>query len=79
MDIVKEAGTGFAFPSQTTYFSRDSGLDAERSQEAEERVQFWRSRNKLPFPEHELEDQDQLEDTLDYPPKGSPDYIQRES
>ena len=78
MEIVKEAGTGFAFPSQTNYYTRDSGLDAERSQEAEERVQFWRSRNKLPFPEHELEDQDQLEDTLDYPPKGSPDYVKRE-
>ena len=27
MDIVNESGTGFAFPSQTLYFGRDSGLD----------------------------------------------------
>ena len=79
MDIVKEAGTGFAFPSQTNYFTRDGGLDAEQQREAEQQVEFWRSRDKLPFPEFESEDQQQTEDTLDYPPKGSPDYIQRNS
>jgi MscS family membrane protein len=28
MDIVEKSGTGFAFPSQTLYFSRDQGVDA---------------------------------------------------
>lgn len=74
MDIVKQAGTGFAFPSQTSYFTRDRGLDAELGQEAEDQVDFWRSRSKLPFPEFEQEEQEMLEDTLDYPPQGSPDY-----
>lgn len=77
MEIVKEAGTGFAFPSQTSYFTRDQGLDAELGKEAEDQVGFWRSRDKLPFPEFELEDQEQLEDTLDYPPKGSSDYMHK--
>ena len=29
MDIVKECGTSFAFPSQTIYFAREDGLDAK--------------------------------------------------
>ena len=28
-DIVSAAGTAFAFPSQTTYFTRDKGIDAD--------------------------------------------------
>ena len=38
-DIVEAAGTDFAFPSQTTYISRDRGLNGERSQAAEAEVQ----------------------------------------
>jgi MscS family membrane protein len=78
VDIVKQAGTGFAFPSQTSYFAPDAGLDTERGQEAEEKVEFWRARNKLPFPEFEQEEQERLEDILDYPAKGSPDHTPRE-
>ncbi|MDJ0661588.1 MAG: mechanosensitive ion channel family protein [Crocosphaera sp.] len=61
MDIVEAAGTEFAFPSQTTYLSQDSGLDQERIRTAEAQVQVWRS-----------EKHEQLRDTLDFPPKGSP-------
>ncbi len=76
-DIVKEAGTSFAYPSQTAYLARDAGLDAERRDEAEDQVEHWRARGKLPFPEFEEEERERLEDTLDYPPKGSPDYEPR--
>jgi len=38
MKIVKDAGTGFAFPSRTVYHTRDAGLDAGRQQEAEAQV-----------------------------------------
>jgi hypothetical protein len=58
VDIVKQAGTGFAFPSQTSYFAPDAGLDTERGQEAEDKVGFWRARGKLPFPEFEREEQE---------------------
>ena len=71
MDIVKQAGSGFAFPSQTTYLSRDTGLHKERRREAEEAVQAWRKDGKLPFPNLGPELVSQLEDTLDYPPKGA--------
>ncbi len=76
-DIIKDAGTGFAFPSQTAYFTRDTGVDVERSKEAETQVEYWRAKGKLPFPEFEDEEREQLEDILDYPPKGSPHYQPR--
>ena len=57
-DLIEAAGTDFAFPSQTTYLSQDSGIDRERSKAAEAQVKAWRSKDKLPFPE--------------FPPKGSP-------
>ena len=77
MDIVKEAGTGFAFPSQTAYLSRDSGLDSEKSQEAERQVKDWRDKNKLPFPEIDPAERMKFEDTLDYPPVGSTDLSRK--
>ncbi len=76
-DIISEAGTAFAVPSQTAYLTRDTGLDAERRDEVEAQVEHWRGRGKLPFPEFEEEERERLEDILDYPPKGSPDHQQR--
>ena len=73
-DIVNEAGSGFAFPSQTAYLSRDKGLDGERRGEAEAQVRQWRDGGRLPFPEFEESEREQLKDILDYPPKGSPHY-----
>jgi MscS family membrane protein len=50
MDVVKEAGTGFAFPSQTAYVTRDIGIDEERARQAEAQVEVWRDKGELPFP-----------------------------
>lgn len=72
-DIVAEAGTGFAFPSQTAYLTRDDGLDSERAQQAEARVRAWRAEDKLPFPNLSAERRREIQDSLSYPPKGSPD------
>ena len=71
IDIVAEAGTGFAFPSMTTYMARDGGLDSQRSQAAEKQVQEWRDKGELPFPHFEPTQIEKLSDTLDFPPKGS--------
>jgi MscS family membrane protein len=74
MDIVKEAGTSFAFPSQTAYLGRDFGLDAEQVRSVETEVQEWRSKGQLPFPEFDEGLRRQKENILDYPPEGSPGY-----
>ena len=70
--IVRESGTSFAFPSQTLYMGRDHGLDKELSDAAEEKVETWRRTGQLPFPDMSASRIDELADTLDYPPYGSP-------
>ena len=76
-DIVNEAGSGFAFPSQTAYLTRDKGIDSKRQGEAEARVEDWRKRGRLPFPEFEEAERHRYENILDYPPHGSPQYVPR--
>jgi MscS family membrane protein len=60
-DIIIGAGSGFAFPSQTAYLARDSGLDDERISESVAEVEQWRTDGKLPFPEFEDEQRKQIE------------------
>ncbi len=74
IDIVNESGTGFAFPSQTTYVGHDGGVDAERGRRAETRVQQWRSEGQLPFPEFDEAMRRERTDVLDYPAEGSTGY-----
>jgi MscS family membrane protein len=73
LKIVKDAGTGFAFPSRTVYQARDDGLDAERRQVAEEQVRAWCSTQELPFPTFTADHRKKTRNTLDYPPEGSPE------
>jgi MscS family membrane protein len=71
MEIVKESGSSFAFPSQTTYFARDEGMDEARHQAAEQQVAAWRAACELPFPDMTAGEMEALAGTLDFPPKGS--------
>jgi MscS family membrane protein len=73
MEAIKEAGTGFAFPSNTTYLGRDEGLDREEVSRVEERVATWRDQCALPFPQFPEDLRQELRNTLDWPPDGSPD------
>lgn len=72
MDIVERAGSGFAFPSQTMYLGRDTGLDESQVQAAEEAVRTWREKRALFLPGFPPEEIAKLKGTLDYPPAGSP-------
>ncbi|MGA7629521.1 MAG: mechanosensitive ion channel family protein [Terriglobales bacterium] len=71
MDIVKNSGTAFAFPSQTLYFSRDTGLDKEKAAAAEEQVQRWRDQHQLPFPDFAPAEKPGFRGSITYPPPGS--------
>jgi MscS family membrane protein len=73
MDIVAESGTDFAFPSQTLYFSRDSGLQSERTEAAEAQVRQWRDQGTLPFPDFSAEEIQRMRETSAYPTPDSPD------
>ncbi len=72
MDVVAGSGIGFAFPSQTVYFTRDEGMNEEQSAAAIAEVKQWRATRKLPFPDFDAEFRRTRRDTLDYPPDGSP-------
>jgi len=69
---VKESGTGFAFPSSTMYLGRDEGLDEKAGRAAAERVQGWRQEGVLPFPHFPDQLVREKQNTLDWPPSGSP-------
>ncbi len=71
MDIVEASGTGFAFPSQTIYAGKDTGVNGEKSRSAEMRVRALREGNGLGLPHFRPEQLAPIADTLDYPPKGS--------
>jgi MscS family membrane protein len=66
MDIVNESGTGFAFPSQTLYLGRDSGLDPKRTEKAEAQVRQWTDEGCVPIPN--ASPQQTREITIDPPP-----------
>jgi len=67
MDIVGKSGSGLAFPSQTLYLARDSGLDKEKLAVAEQQVQRWRDENKLPFPDFAPDDKAAFRGAIEYP------------
>jgi MscS family membrane protein len=71
MNLVQEAGTGFAFPSQTLYLGRDSGVDKEKTAAIHGDVQKWREAGKMPFPDYAPEDIAKFRDSLPYPPPDS--------
>jgi MscS family membrane protein len=73
MDAIKEAGTGFAFPSSTTYIGRDDGLREEEVRRAETRVAEWREKGELPLPNLSPDARQGIENTLEWPPPGSPE------
>jgi MscS family membrane protein len=71
MDIVEQSGSGIAFPSQTLYMSRDSGLDKEKAAAAEQQVQQWRDQRQLPFPDFAPAEKSTFRDSIVYPQPGS--------
>jgi len=73
-DIVKQSGTGFAFPSQTVYMGKDDGLDTKLGEKAKAEVAGWRRNRQLPFPKFAGAKLEKLAAKLDYPPRGSPDF-----
>jgi len=70
-EIVGRSGTGFAFPSQTLYLGRDSGLDREKAVAAEKQVQEWRAQHQLPFPDFAPAEKASFRGSIPYPPPES--------
>lgn len=79
MDVVAESGTGFAFPSQTIYFGKDTGLSKEKSKTAEEKVRQWKEKGDLQLPKFDPERIKEIEDKIQYPPEGSAEQKNKDS
>ena len=79
MDVVKEAGSSFAFPSQTTYVENGEPLSPEVAEAIGAKVAEWRDKNCLYIPKFPEDRISELKATLDFPPPGSPDGAQRSS
>jgi MscS family membrane protein len=73
MDVVKKAGSDFAFPSSTTYIESGTGPDGELALAAEASVEQWREEGRLYLPHFPQEKVSELRGSLPYPPEGSPD------
>jgi MscS family membrane protein len=71
MEIVRQSGTGFAFPSQTLYLGRDHGLDPEKTAAAEKEVEQWRDQRQLPFPDFSPTEKASFRGSIVYPPPDS--------
>lgn len=71
MDIVKEAGTDFAFPSQTIYFERGAGIDKAKAKDVENIVADWKRSNQVPLPSFPDDMRASLANTRRYPPQES--------
>ena len=76
MDIVAANGSGFAFPSQTTYLAQDSGMNVGKTQEAILKVRQWREKGELPFPDFSPDAIAKIENRIEYPP---PDSAQKKN
>lgn len=71
MDIVDASGSGFAFPSQTLYFARDSKPAAEKADAAKAKVKEWTDRGDLQLPNFNPSRIEELKGTIPWPPQGS--------
>ena len=67
--VIENSGSGFAFPSQTLYLSRDEGLSEAKKKEAEKQIQQWIEDDELGLPEFKPETIESLKGTIRYPPK----------
>ena len=73
--VIEDSGTGFAFPSQTVYLSRDTGLSESKKGAAEAKVKQWVEDNELNLPHFDRNTIETLKGSIQYPPRGAKDSI----
>jgi MscS family membrane protein len=71
MDIVEDAGSGLAQPTQTLYLGRDSGLPKDKAENAVKKIAELRDGNKLPFPDFHQDEISNFKGSIEYPQKES--------
>jgi MscS family membrane protein len=71
MDLIAEAGTGLAVPTQSVFVEKPRATDGEAVQAAAQKVHEWRENDELYLPRFPEEKIAALRGTIEYPPKGS--------
>lgn len=71
INIVDQAGSGFAYPSRTLYLGRDGGLDEQKAEVAVQKVEKWRDEKQLPFPDFAAPEISSFRGSIEYPPADS--------
>jgi MscS family membrane protein len=71
MDIVKDAGSTVAIPARSIFKEEVTFTDREAARAAEAKVKEWRHANSMFLPRFPPEAIDELNGTVEYPPKGS--------
>ncbi len=74
MDIVSEAGSDFAFPSEVQYSLPGKPLDEERAKAASLKVKEWKAKRELFLPNFPADKITAIKNSLEYPPEGSPQF-----
>jgi MscS family membrane protein len=72
MEAVRSSGSSFSVPSRAVYFSRDRGLDPQKTEAARQTVKQWHEGKMVPFPDLSAAEIQRLRGTLAYP---QPDSI----
>ena len=72
MDIVHDAGSDFAMPSQNLYLGRTQPLNEAAAQAAKSQVTQWMDKEEMPLPNLTEEEIEEIKDTLQYPPGVKP-------
>jgi MscS family membrane protein len=71
LEILDDAGSGLALPSQTLYLGRDPGLEKEKAETAVKKIAALRDGKQLPFPNFHEDDISSFKGSIAYPPPES--------
>jgi MscS family membrane protein len=72
VEIADTAGASFTGPGQLVHLHEVSPTSEEQQAELEQALNDMRDQERLPFPDYSAAEREELRNTVDYPPKGSP-------
>jgi MscS family membrane protein len=72
VELVHDSGAIFSGPGQVLQVREFYQAPQAKMAEVEATLAEWREADRLPFPDYSAEDKAAMENSLEYPPKGSP-------
>ena len=72
VEIADTAGASFTGPGQLVHLHESSPTSKEQQAALEQALNNMRDQERLPFPDYSATEREELRNSVDYPPKGSP-------